>query len=63
MKAFLKKYQIIVFIALVFLLSWYPWYTGGHGLRTWGPSLAGLIVVGFSEGHAGPKIVKKHFVA
>jgi hypothetical protein len=55
MKAILKRHQIVIFFALTFIISWYPWYTGGHGLRTWGPSLAGLIVVGFSEGRAGIK--------
>ena len=55
MRAFLTKYQIILFFALVFLISWYPWYLGGHGVRTWGPSLAGLIVVLLAEGLPGIK--------
>jgi len=53
MKSFLKKYQLIIFFALTFIISWMPWYTGGHGFRAWGPSLAGLIVVAIVEGKKG----------
>jgi membrane protease YdiL (CAAX protease family) len=53
MKAFLKKYQIIIFFALAFIISWYPWYTGGVGFKTAGPSYAGLIVVALVGGWAG----------
>jgi len=53
MKALLKRHQIIIFFALTFIISWYPWYTGGHGFRAWGPSLAGLIVVAVVGGWKG----------
>ena len=53
MKALLKRHQIIIFFALTFIISWMPWYTGGHGFRTWGPSLAGLIVVAVMGGWKG----------
>ncbi len=52
-KAFLKKYQIILFFALTFIISWYPWYTGGHGFKAAGPSYAGLIVVALVGGWKG----------
>jgi membrane protease YdiL (CAAX protease family) len=55
MKAFLKKYQIIFFFALTFIISWYPWYTGGVGFKAAGPSYAGLIVVWVVSGWAGIK--------
>lgn len=53
MKTLLKKNQFIIFLALTFLLSWIPWYTGGQGFNAWGPSLAGLIVVAVVGGRVG----------
>ena len=53
MKSLIKRYQIIIFFALTFIISWFPWYTGGHGFKTWGPSLAGLIVVVAVKGRKG----------
>lgn len=43
MKAFLKRYEIIVFLILVFVLSWFPWYAGiAPETATFMPSLIGL---------------------
>ena len=53
MKGLLKKYQVIIFFALTFIISWYPWYTGGHGFKAAGPSYAGLIVVALVGGWKG----------
>jgi membrane protease YdiL (CAAX protease family) len=53
MKSFIKKYQIIIFFALTFIISWYPWYTGGVGFKAAGPSYAGLIVVALVAGWQG----------
>jgi len=55
MKQFLNRYQVIIFFTLVFIISWYPWYTGGHGFKTWGVSAAGLIVVAMVSGWQGIK--------
>lgn len=55
MRSFVKKRQIIIFFALTFVISWYPWYTGGHGFKAAGPSYAGLIVVALVGGWAGIK--------
>ncbi len=53
MRNFLIRYQIIIFLVLTLIFSWYPWYTGGHGFKVWGPSLAGLVVVATMEGRNG----------
>ena len=53
MKTFLKRYQIIIFFALTFIISWYPWYSGGEGFFAWGPSAAGLIVTAVVAGRKG----------
>jgi membrane protease YdiL (CAAX protease family) len=53
MKTFLKRYQIIIFFALAFIISWYPWYSGGEGFFAWGPSAAGLIVTAVVAGRKG----------
>ena len=55
MKSFLKKHQIVIFFALVFIISWYPWYMGGVGFRAAGPSYAGFIVVLLVGGWSGIK--------
>lgn len=36
---FLKRYQVISFFILTFIISWIPWYTGGSGFIVFGPSL------------------------
>lgn len=53
MKTWLQRYQFLIFLALTLIFSWYPWYTGGHGFKVWGPSLAGLLVVAVFEGRKG----------
>ena len=54
-KRIIKQYQILIFFALTFIISWYPWYTGGVGFKAAGPSYAGLIVVALVGGWAGIK--------
>ncbi len=54
-KQIIIKYQIIIFFALTFIISWYPWYTGGVGFKAAGPSIAGLIVVALAGGWRGIK--------
>ena len=62
MKTFLKKHQIIIFFALTFIISWYPWYTGGVGFKAAGPSYAGLTVVLIVSGWAGVKMMLQRLV-
>jgi membrane protease YdiL (CAAX protease family) len=62
MKTFLKKHQIIIFFALTFIISWYPWYTGGVGFKAAGPSYAGLTVVLIASGWAGVKMMLRRLV-
>jgi membrane protease YdiL (CAAX protease family) len=61
-KVFFKKYQIFIFFALTFIISWYPWYTGGVGFKAAGPSYAGLIVVALVGGWAGIKEMLRRLV-
>ena len=61
-KRILRKYQIIIFFALTFIISWYPWYTGGVGFKAAGPSYAGLIVVALVGGWAGIKEMLRRLV-
>lgn len=51
--ALLRRYSLIVFLALTILISWIPWYTGGAGLFVFGPSLAGVIVTAVVYGKEG----------
>jgi len=55
MKAFQKKYQLIIFFALTLIIGWFPWYTNtGQGSVLWyGPTLAGLITAALTEGKDG----------
>jgi membrane protease YdiL (CAAX protease family) len=46
MKSFIERYQFILFIALSFILSWFPWYAGiAPEVMAMGPSLAAFIIV------------------
>jgi membrane protease YdiL (CAAX protease family) len=48
-----RKYPIISFFILTFLISWIPWYTGGSGFLVIGPSIAGLIMAFLVGGKRG----------
>ena len=62
MKAFLKRHQIIIFFALTFIISWYPWYSGGEGFFAWGPSAAGLIVTAIVVGRKGIVVMLRRLI-
>lgn len=59
MKAFLKKYRIIIFFALTIIIGWFPWYTntGGGSVFFLGPALAGLISGALADGKQGLKSI------
>lgn len=45
MVALLKRYEIVLFILLVFVLSWFPWYTGiAPETVVFFPSLLGIVM-------------------
>jgi len=48
-----KKYPLISFFILTFLISWIPWYTGGSGFLVIEPSIAGLIMAFLVGGKRG----------
>lgn len=50
---FLKRYALIFFVLLTFVISWFPWYTGSGGLWVFGPSIAGVIVTMIVSGKEG----------
>lgn len=50
---FMKRYQVISFFILTFIISWIPWYTGGSGFIVFGPSIASLIMVSVVAGGKG----------
>lgn len=51
--AFLKRYPLIFFLILTFLISWFPWYAGNGGLWVFGPSIAGVIMTLLIYGKEG----------
>ena len=61
MKVFIRKYQMIVFLILTLIISWFPWYTGlGAETISMGPSIAAFLVAGFVGGLPGlKKLLKK----
>jgi membrane protease YdiL (CAAX protease family) len=60
-RSLIGKHQIAIFLVLTFVISWYPWYTGGQGFRAAGPSIAGLIVVGATSGWTGIRGMLRRF--
>ena len=54
MKSFVGRYQISIFFALTFVISWFPWYAGiAPEVLAWGPSVAAFIVVAYIGGKRG----------
>lgn len=54
MKTLIDKYQIIIFFALTFIFSWFPWYAGiSPEVMTMGPSIAAFIIVIILGGRSG----------
>ncbi len=54
MKSFINRNQIILFFALTFVLSWFPWYAGiAPEVMTMGPSIAAFIIVLIVGGRRG----------
>lgn len=54
MKAFIARYQFVLFILLTFVFSWFPWYAGiAPEVMTMGPSLAAFAVVLIIGGRKG----------
>lgn len=54
MRDFITRNQLIVFFALAFLLSWFPWYAGlGAEVLAIGPSLAAFVIVFLVNGRHG----------
>jgi membrane protease YdiL (CAAX protease family) len=54
MKTLIKKYQLIIFFALTFIFSWFPWYAGiAPEVMAMGPSIAAFIVVLIIGGKQG----------
>lgn len=51
--ALVKRYPLVVFLILTFLISWLPWLTGGEGIFVFGPSLAGAFVTALVYGKEG----------
>jgi membrane protease YdiL (CAAX protease family) len=52
MSTFLKRYQLVIFFVLAFVISWIPWFTGKGGFYPLGVSIAGLIVASLAGGKA-----------
>lgn len=52
----MKKHDLILFMAITFIISWFPWYAGlGNEVMTMGPSLAALLVTVIIYGRKGLK--------
>jgi CAAX protease family protein len=54
MKSFIRSNEIVIFIILTFLLSWFPWYAGiAPEVMAMGPSIAAFILVLIIGGKQG----------
>jgi hypothetical protein len=54
MKAFITRYQFIIFILLTFVFSWFPWYVGiVPEVMAMGLSIAAFLVVLIIGGRRG----------
>ena len=54
MKAFITRYQFLIFLLLTFVISWFPWYAGiAPETMTMGPSIAAFLVVFIIGGRRG----------
>jgi len=54
MKTFINRHQLVLFILLTFIFSWFPWYAGiGPEVMAMGPSIAAFIVVLMVGGKQG----------
>ncbi|MBC8504535.1 MAG: hypothetical protein H8D34_06735 [Chloroflexi bacterium] len=54
MKAFITRYQFIIFVLLPFVFSWFPWYEGiAPETMAMGPSIAAFLIVLIIGGRRG----------
>ena len=54
MKSFVDRNQLIIFILLTFVISWFPWYAGiAPETMTMGPSIAAFLIVLIIGGRRG----------
>jgi membrane protease YdiL (CAAX protease family) len=60
--SFVRRYQIVLFFVLAFLISWIPWYTGGAGFIAAGVSVAGLIVAAVASGRSDVMEMVRHLL-
>lgn len=59
----MKKYDLIFFVAITFIISWFPWYAGlGNEVMTMGPSLAAILVTVILSGRKGLKELFRPFL-
>jgi hypothetical protein len=54
LKTFITRYQVVIFLILTFILSWFPWYAGiAPEVMAMGPSIAAFIIVLIVAGKRG----------
>ena len=53
MQSFIRRWSLVIFFLLAYLLSWLPSLTEAHSIFPMGPLLAALIVLGLSTGKSG----------